>query len=80
MLTKAGQRLLEREIFNSRSFAIVRESDIAAIEAEAIATERARIREAVEGLPGLVVAKYYSEPDRIERAAVLALLKGDDNG
>lgn len=50
-----------------------------AIEAEAIATERARLREEVEGMAGwLTPAGVRDDPlsDPVSRASVLALLEG----
>jgi len=84
-MTDAGKRLLDR-IYTKVGHA---DEAVAAIEAEAVAAEKARIRAGVEGL---VVGKVYGaniEGDMfvdadeydyvIERAAVLAIIEGGDD-
>ena len=45
--TKAGQRLLARERYNSRSFDLIRAEDIRAIEDEAVALDVERLERAL---------------------------------
>lgn len=81
MITEAGKRLLD-EWFPSRGDGLDAielhefRLDIAAIEAEAVAAERARLRAAVEGLPTIGFDKIvWTGGQPVRRAAVLALLE-----
>ena len=64
-----------RERFR-RDHGIGKEAILAAIEAEAVAAERARLRVLVEELPRIVMA--YPPDDPVHRAAVLAALEEPD--
>ena len=80
-LTEAGRALLEREAYNSRSFAIIRPADIAAVEQQAAANERARLAALVEVIDANDAC--YCEADRslridevyVSRESVLRLLQ-----
>ena len=83
--TAAGKRLLaeyygperaETRLPSDQYFVLA--AKIAAIEAEAVAVERARIRTAVRGLPPLWAVG--ESPDHwIERAAVLAIINPEED-
>jgi len=82
----ARERLIGMEQYNSRSFHLITEEAIEAVEAEAVAAERARLRALVEGvlLGPTSPRKWYCKtclqydkhyPDCLA-AAVLAALEG----
>ena len=77
----ARERLIGMEQYNSRSFHLITEEAIEAVEAEAVAAERARLRALVEGLPGYLDPRYsgqYEVKGLLLRTAVLAELEGPD--
>jgi hypothetical protein len=77
MTTEAGKRLLNNVHYANAD-------DIAAVEAEAFAAERERIRTAVEGLDGSEFIDDYGDADwpgttyfGVDRAAVLRIIEGE---
>ena len=80
----ARERLLGMEQYNSRSVHLITEEAIDAIEAEAVAAAMARIREAVQVMPGTSAnglatggnddSAVWAAADRVDRAAVLAAI------
>jgi hypothetical protein len=78
MAKSARERLLAQEMYNDRSFPLITEELVAAVEVAAVATERARLRALVEGLDSAVLTiegtGQIGYPSLVNRAAVLALL------
>ena len=79
--TAAGRALLdelaENPLPGARYAHDVVRRRLAAIEAEAVAAERARIAEAVRGLPSGVGRVGSRSVSVVDRAAILAILEGE---
>ena len=84
MATEAGKRLLEFwQLHRVMLHGVTDQNDaipddIAAIETEAVAAERARIAEAVQGLPSGVGRVGSRSVSVVDRAAVLAIIEASD--
>lgn len=76
MITQAGKRLYDELALDSLPLDRVA-ALILAVEAEAVAAERARLRDGVEGLPYLPMTAngVYRFAVILDRAAVLTLLE-----